>query len=427
MRKKINNLLDNIEDSLLTIMGLFFYIFQSKYFLNNTDSFLDKYRYKKLRKLLIKSKEVEYYKNLFKKIDFDPNTDFNSLKDFYKIPLLNKNILKKNINSFYNNNENYMTFKTSGTTGIPLTTRVSKVHWILEQSVIWRHWFSSGYKIFDHISILRSYNPKDGQKLFSHDKIKNWTYYSPYHMDDNSLFTYYNDMISRKTKFLRGYASSIVVFTKFCKKYNLSLNHLKGCFTASETLTTEDRKYIEEYFKVKVFDHYGLAEGVIMLHNLDSTGDYAICEEYGFLELFPSINENEYSIIGTCYNNFAMPLLRYDTNDTAIAIRDDNGKLIIKSILGRKDSNLKTFDGEIPTVNFYTILSKISGIEKWQVVQNCINEVIFILQISDQHNFDVICNEIKKQNSTKMKFSFEKDEFILTGEGKFNPFVNKII
>ena len=61
MRKKINNLLDNIEDSLLTLMGLFFYIFQSKYFLNNTDSFLDKYRYKKLRKLLIKSKEVEYY------------------------------------------------------------------------------------------------------------------------------------------------------------------------------------------------------------------------------------------------------------------------------------------------------------------------------------------------------------------------------
>lgn len=422
----MKKLLIKLEDFLLTFLGLVYYNFRTKYFLDYSESFYSKYKYHKIRKLLIKCNDVKYYNDLFNKLNFDPCTDFNSLADLNKIPILNNKIVRENINSFYNLKfNNYLSFKTSGTSGKPIETRVSKNHWIIEQSIIWRQWFSAGYKLFDHISIIRSYNPSNDQPLYYHDKLKNWTYYSPFHMTEENLYLYHKTMQKNKTKFLRGYPSSIVLFAKFCKKNKLKLDNLKACLTASETLSPENRKFIETYFKVKVFDHYGLAEGVIMIHNLDKSGVYKVCKEYGYLELIPTKIKNEFSIVSTCYNNYAMPLIRYNTNDIAIAKKDKAGGLELVGIKGRRDKNIKSKSGEIPTINFYTIFSKILGIDRWQIVQYEPGKIIINLKVLNGYDYESVCEQIINQNSTDIKFTFNQNNFVLTGEGKFNVFIIK--
>ena len=320
-------------DFLLTLIGLFYYLIKMKRNdfrhkqLNDIDLFS-----KKIRKLYLKGcLKTTYYQNLFHEMNFD--IENITLENFKKIPVLSKEYLKNNLKDFYSDNYDRfsISFKTSGSTGEPMKSYVNYKHWVIEQAVIWRHWFQAGYRIGDHIAILRSYTPRENQSLIKHSALRNWTYYSPHHMDDTSMMLYYRDMQRRQTKALRGYPSSLVLFADYCKRNDLSLPHLKFCLTASEVLTKQERSLIERVFSVKVYDHYGLAETIVMLHDF---GDsiYFNCTEYCFLELVDTENPEVKRIIGTNLNNYKFPLLRYDTGDLAIV---ENNKII--GILGRKD------------------------------------------------------------------------------------------
>ena len=81
--------------------------------------------------------------------------------------------------------------------------------------MIFRHWFQAGYKLRDHIAILRSYSPKKDQPIIKYSPFQNWTYYSPHHMDDKSMQYFYLDMKKKKTKVLRGYPSSLFLFANY--------------------------------------------------------------------------------------------------------------------------------------------------------------------------------------------------------------------
>jgi len=81
----------NIIDSYLTIRGILLYNSFSKKFQNFNKEKIKKYQYNRLKKLLIvANNETEYYGDLFKNIDFNPQHDFNSLNDITKIPILTK-------------------------------------------------------------------------------------------------------------------------------------------------------------------------------------------------------------------------------------------------------------------------------------------------------------------------------------------------
>lgn len=81
------------------------------------------YQLKKLRGLISYSKKnVPYYDDLFKKIKITKN-DIKTLNDINKIPILTKEIMRKNGNKLLS--RNYKKYKlkkgkTGGTTGVPV-------------------------------------------------------------------------------------------------------------------------------------------------------------------------------------------------------------------------------------------------------------------------------------------------------------------
>ena len=343
-------------------------------------------------------------------------------------------ILKKENTRLYpelflnpNRSKNSLIFKTSGTTGTPFTAYVSPKHWIVEQAVIWRHWKWAGYKLFNPMAILRSHNPKDKKDIIRTDKIRNWTYYSPYHLNDKYMEIFYRDILEKKTMFLRGYPSSLSLFAEFCSKRNYKIPTLKACLTASEVLTNNERHLIETTFNVKVFDHYGLAEAIVMLHNKGLSGSYINCEEYGYLELQPTETPNHYKIIGTNFNNNSMPLIRYDTEDIALAFPNKDGSLKVNQILGRKDLYIITESTKIPTVNLYTTLYKVEGIIQWQIIQNDKKTLDIYLKLKDKSLYERIIKKIDTLNNTELIFKYHMTKiFSLTGEGKLKPFISNL-
>jgi phenylacetate-CoA ligase len=423
------------KDLYFTFRGILLY----NYFIKKSCYFdeidLKKYQFKKLKNLLIIAyNDIPYYKLLFDSLTFNPKKDFNSLNDIEKLPILDKDFVRNNTNQFYNQRylKNSIIFKTSGSSGNPLTVFVHPKQWILEQAVIWRHWKWGGYNFRDPLAMVRSYVPKNDKTLWKHNFLTNFTYYSPFHLNDENIQLYLNDMIKRNVKIIRGYPSSLKVIADFILSNNTQIPRIKLILTASEYLSDHDRNIIETAFKSKVFNHYGLAEQIVMMGDCEMHNGLHNYEEYGLLEFLDTDKPNIKKIIGTNLHNITTPLIRYDTGDLAILSEEKctcgRNLPIIKNIIGRNDSCIITENNfKIPTVNFYTMFEDFAEIIQWQIVQVKKNEINFYIKtnsISDIRH-DQLKNEILKRLGTNTTISILINQpFIKKNEGKLNTFIS---
>jgi phenylacetate-CoA ligase len=425
------------KDILMTLEGIAYY----RFFLYKTQFWskeqIEAYQFSKLKKLLmISGQNVPYYRELFSAIKFDVSKDFRTLKDMEKIPLLTKKEARANkdklINPLYRSKSFPM--RTSGSTGEPFEVMVSFNAWVVEQAVIWRHWAWGGYHFRDQMAIVRSYSPKLGEPLIRHDSIRNFTYYSPFHLNDEKISVYLKDMIKRKTKIIRGYPSSVFTLAEFVQRTEAKTPDIKMILTASEVLTDAERLLIENVLKAKISNHYGLAEVCIMMGDCERHEGLHNYDEYGHLELLPTGVEGCRSIVGTHLHNYAMPLIRYETGDLA-ELADKpcscgRGLQTVKNIAGRKDASILTPENyKIPTVNFYTMFEKMSKVKKWQIIQRQVDqlEIIVHSDYAPESFFPELEASLKQRIPSSMHIKIQINEpFLKVSEGKLNTFISLI-
>lgn len=393
------------------------------------------YQFEKLKYLLIESYNgIPYYKDLFDSLAFNPQTDFKTLSDLALLPIIDKGFAKKNGEVFVNKNylKNAIKFKTSGSTGIPFEILVHPDQWVLEQGVVWRHWKWGGYQFRDPLAMVRSFVPPNADTLWKTNKITNFTYFSPFHLNDENMAKYLDVMITKKIVVLRGYPSSIVSLAQFVLRTGHIIPKIKLVLTASEVLSDRDRFIIEKVFGAKVFNHYGLAEQIVMMGDCEKHEGLHNYDEYGYLELLDTDDPKIKRIIGTNLHNLTTPLIRYDTGDLAVLADKpcSCGRTLptITNIIGRKDACIKTVEGyEIPTTNFYTMLEHFQEIDRWQIVQQSLNEIEFIVssQKMTTERISYLEQEIKKRLNSKMVIIISLNgNFIQKNEGKINPFIS---
>ena len=430
-------MIKKLYDFYLTFRGIvkyYTFIKKSQFFDNEK---IRNFQFIQLKKLLIESNiHVPYYKKLFKNLNFNPILDFNSLDDLTKIPILSKDNAKLNSHNLVNNKyvKKSLKFRTSGSTGRPFEIFVHPNQWIIEQAVIWRHWNWGGYNFRDPLAMIRSYIPDNENELFKTDIFTNFTFYSPFHLSDTNIDMYLNSMIKKGIKILRGYPSSLTIIADYVLRTNHKIPKFKLILTASEVLTDYDRSKIELAFNSKVFNHYGLAEQIVMMGNCSNHEGLHNYDEYGYLELLDTEFPNIKRIIGTNLHNYTTPLLRYDTGDLAIVenTKCSCGRVstIVKNIIGRNDVYIKSSSGlKIPTVNFYTLFENFPEIIQWQIIQRNLDLIEVIIK-----SFDILPEtltnievQLKKRLPIEIKVKINTTgNFVQKNEGKINPFISEI-
>jgi phenylacetate-CoA ligase len=422
-------------DSYYTFRGILLYYSKLKNSCFWSAEQMANYQFRKLKKLLIESHiGIAYYRELFDNLGFNPRTDFNSLADLNKLPILNKDFVKKNKDIF--RNEKYsrwaMLFKTSGSTGVPFEILIHPDQWILEQGVVWRHWKWGGYNFRDPLAMVRSFVPPNEQTLWWSNKVSNFTYFSPFHLNEGNMAEYLKVMIAKNIVILRGYPSSIATLADYVLRSGHPIPKIKLVLTASEVLSDNDRILIENAFGAKVFNHYGLAEQIVMMGDCEKHEGLHNYDEYGYLELLDTDEPHIKRIIGTNLNNLTMPLIRYDTGDLAVVGQNvcSCGRTlpIIKNVIGRKDVGIKTIEGyEIPTVNFYTMFENFQELERWQIVQCSLTVIDFKLQVNriSTERLLQLKEEIKRRLGDSMEVNIQLNvDFIKKNEGKIVPFIS---
>ena len=389
----------------------------------------------KLKRIVKSAVEtVPFYRNLGLNIDFEKFT-LNELKKF---PVIDKDIIRKNPELFISEKHKGIMSQTSGSSGVPFQFYVPYKSASIEKITFSRAWTMGKqfkYSYGDPVVMLRSYSPKKGEPLWYKDTATNFYFLSPFHINAENLSDYLKVIKQSGTKILRGYPSSLYIFTLLLKSNNIKLAGIEVLITSSETLLPHFRDEIEQYFGIKVLDWYGQNENTVTVQQCWA-GNYHNNDDYGILEI-----NSQNQIIATSLNNDVMPFIRYNTKDKAIPFDQPQIPCLcgrsfsvpFKAIEGRAEDILIKFDGTlIPTANFSTAMKVFTLIEQYQIIQHMGKDITLnlVTKTKDEVYLQRIKNEITQrlgEVSITIKLVDEIKRDIKTGKVKVAIQEGKIV
>lgn len=306
-------------------------------------------------------------------------------------PVIDKGIVREQGAQFLAEDAKRPVFKggTSGTTGTPLVLYQDLAAVTRENAFIWRQLEWAGLKPGERRAWIRGdlVVPvvDDSPPFWRMNHAENMMMFSSYHLSYSNAGAYTAALERFDPVVIQAYPSSIVFLARWLDAKGLAYKGaaLKGIVTSSETLYTEQKMLIEKCFGCRVFDWYGQFERVAAIGTCEH-GQQHIVSDYSFVEMLPT-EGGLYELVGTGFNNFAMPLIRYRTGDY-IKIETADSQCECKrhfprvaSIHGRDDDVIKLPDGR-HVGRLDHIFKGVVGILESQIRQDQIDRIdIFVV------------------------------------------------
>jgi len=330
-------------------------------------------------------KNVPYYRKLFSDYGLN-NVNVASIEDIKRIPYLTKKIIMENsqdlIAENLNNYKKYQ-FSTSGSTGERLSFFGLDSLYKIEAAFILRAYKMSGGTLYNKPSVwIRRYVPKDSKlPLFYYDYELKRLYLSAYHLNQDNVSLYVDKINEYNYHTLSTYPSTAYLFAQLCSENELSLQSIKNIHVASEPLLDEWRNKIFDTFRIYPVAHYGQVEKVSFMNQIYGSKSYFENLEYGITE-YEVNNYGYYDLIGTGFNNYLMPFLRYKTEDSVILKKpsvEKGNPDNVESIIGRSsDILISSNNTKVPGVNFFNwVDNQLPGVGLFQIIQKINKDVDF--------------------------------------------------
>ncbi|ROZ80434.1 phenylacetate--CoA ligase family protein [Pseudomonas neustonica] len=328
--------------------------------------------------------------------------------------------------------------KTGGSTGDPLKYRVSKKCNDAAFAILYRGLGRGGYKLGDKLAVMAGgslVTKRNGFKSKVVSFFMNTKKYSSYGVSDDLFQEYYQDLVSWKPKFIRGYASSLFEFAKFIEKNKYDLSFV-SVFTTAEMLFEHQRAYIEKVFSAKVYNGYGLNDGGVTAFECKYGGGFHIDLERSFLEVVDEsgrlIFDKVGRIVATSFLNKATPFVRYVTGDlgeiTNRKCKCGSPYPLLISLAGRTTDVLR-LNGRMVGSPVLTVLMGNIDVARYQFIQVEENKVLLVMEKNDA--FDVV-DEGFIRNSLfsnvgefDLVFVYDEALFEVVDGGKHKVVINK--
>lgn len=285
----------------------------------------------KIQRLLRAAMRVPFYHRLYQAHGVCPE-DVRSLVDIANLPIVTKEMLKAvplQERSFPVRSR-YLT-NTGGSSGSPLSFYIT-ISLIPSE---WAHmhtiWSKLGYTQSMLKLVFAGRNL--GNRSFLYDGLRHQYSVNVY----KGLESVLNDLrkITRNTsiRYLHGYPSAVAEFAQGCERFAPDLvdtlrQTLRGAFLGSEYPAQVYRHRIESVFDIPTISWYGHSERAILAWEKEGEFIYHPFQTYGYCEVVPNPDTGGWKLIGTSYENFASPFVRYDTGDDVEPVEIRDGILI---------------------------------------------------------------------------------------------------
>jgi phenylacetate-CoA ligase len=261
---------------------------------------------------------VPYYKD-------DPFVSIRSFDDLKRIPVLDRETVRHDHDSFLSTSvpaRRRIRAGTTGTTGgnlqVAYTEELARANW----AILLRQWAWAG------IPPLCSRVTLFGAKIVPASRMKPpyWTFNLPerqtlmsiFHLSQNTAPEYLAFLHEQQGSVLEGFPSVLSILADFVLQRGSTIP-MRVVFTSGEPLYPWIRGKIETAFETKVFDSYGMTEYCGAIQQC-AHGQMHLIPEFGFLEILDEHNQpvpegEEGYFVWTGFLNRAMPLIRYRIGD----------------------------------------------------------------------------------------------------------------
>ncbi len=287
---------------------------------------LREFQITKLRAMLRHcAKNVPYYRRLFREVGFDPET-VRDVSDLCALPLLDKETVRANLKDLLAENIrpcDMLYFTTGGSTGVPLGVYNLRHAGGRERAFMLTQWARVGFDYHEKRAMLRGWVVKS-KRRWQYEASERAFVFSNFHMTAENVAEYARVMREKRIPYLHSYPSAVIDFARHLKDQSIEPPRFNVVLASSENLYAGQREFIESFYGARLYSWYGHTEDLILAGECEASNYYHIFPEYGVAEVIkedgsPATSEGEAGeLVGTSLDNFAMPLVRYRTDDWAV-------------------------------------------------------------------------------------------------------------
>lgn len=360
---------------------------------------VEQFQYDALRRLLDHAWEnVPFYRRLWDDAGINPR-DITSLADLPRLPRVTKRMLVDAGEACLDTSRPRSSFlrgQSSGSTGTRFTFYKCKGHQGWNAAGTFFGFTQAGWDFGD-----RWVRQQFRGKLGLQKKLEDWSLnclHMPMGDFDEALLARYADKIAAfKPVMFRAYAGGAYLFARHLLDRGDERIRPKVVVTTGDTLYPHYRSAIEQAFSCPAVDTYG-GEGM-MVAGQCSAGAYHILPhirmEHQPLEADAGLYEGQARpgrVLLTALFNTAMPMIRYDIDDLAVA--SPAGECECGSpwqrfakVIGRDVDVVVTPAGRFLLVHHFNfVLSKFAGVAQFQVLQSDRASIALRLVVNDRYD-----------------------------------------
>jgi phenylacetate-CoA ligase len=273
--------------------------------------------------------------------------------------------------------------------------------------------------------------------FYRYNSFEKQTYFSAYHISDDTYENYLKGMLDNKVEYMTGYAFSNYSLARFFKKNNIKPPKMKAVITSSEKLTTEMRETLEEVYQCKAYDSYSGLEACGLISECEEASLH-ISPDVGIMEIIKE--DGTYAqpgesgeLVSTGLLNYDQPLIRYRIGDRVKLSANQKCKCgrqmpIIDEILGRNEDVVTGPDGR-EMVRFHGIFVDLPNIMEGQIIQQDLSHIIVKTvangSLSKQEK-ETIMSRLNSQLGEVIVSIEEVDQIPRGPNGKYQAVISKL-
>jgi phenylacetate-CoA ligase len=382
---------------------------------------LKRLQIQQLRDFLVRiGKDVPYYHELFKAIEFQPAA-LATLRDLQQLPLTCKADIRANMERLQATTAGKLErFSTGGSSGEPLIFYRGKERVSHDVAAKWRATRWWGVDIGDREIVVWGspieLGSQDRVKLIR-DRILRTELLSAFEMSSANLFKFTQRIKSFRPHMLFGYPSSLALIAEYAIANGIKLDDsgIRVVFVTSESLYDHQRKSIEMAFGAPVANGYGGRDAGFIAHQcphgaMHITAEDIVVEIVDEQGTVVPIGEKG-EIVITHMRTGDFPFVRYRTGDIG-SLADGTcpcgrGLPLLAEIEGRSTDFVRAADGTVlHGLALIYVLRELPEVAEFKIIQESLTHITVQLVTS-------ACDKAALERSVSEQFRLRLGESLI--------------